>query len=161
MVKTWPIDVYDSGTVISAVQSELDASKNDPILLEVLAELHLSRGQPARALPYYLRLRKPGVFDLIREHNLFDAVQEQALLLVEFDHERLKEDASSKEGKHGAAIELLVDHTLAIPVERVVQQLEAKPQYLYMYFDVLFDKDPQSCQQYADRMVSGHVGFFR
>lgn len=146
--------MYDSANVISAVQSELEASKNDRVLLEALAELHLRRGQPARALPYYLRLRKPGVFDLIREHNLFDAVKEQALLLVEFDHERLKEDSSTKEGKHGAAIELLVDHTLAIPVERVVQQLETKPQYLYMYLDALFDKDPQSCQQYADRMVS-------
>lgn len=154
MVKTWPVDIYDSANVISAVQSELSASKDDPVLLEVLAELHLRRGQPARALPYFLRLRKPGVFDLIREHNLFDAVQEQALLLVEFDHERLKEDDSNKEGKHGAAIELLVDHTLAIPVERVVQQLETKPQYLYMYLDALFDKDPQSCQQYADVMVS-------
>lgn len=157
MVTTWPIDVYDSANVIAAVQSELQASKTDAVLLEVLAELHLRRGQPARALPYYLRLRKPGVFDLIRDHNLFDAVQEQALLLVEFDHDRLREDESRKEGKHGAAIELLVDHTLAIPVDRVVQQLEAKPQYLYMYLDVLFDKDPQSCQQYADRMVSRAV----
>ncbi|KLT39187.1 vacuolar protein sorting-associated protein 41 [Cutaneotrichosporon oleaginosum] len=153
MVKTWHVDVFDSANVISAVQSELNASKDDPILLEVLAELHLRRGQPARALPYFLRLRKPGVFDLIREHNLFDAVQEQALLLVEFDHERLREGDVDKEGKHGAAIQLLVDHTLAIPVERVVQQLDAKPQYLYMYLDALFDKDPQSCQQYADRMV--------
>ncbi|BEI86900.1 hypothetical protein CcaverHIS002_0702460 [Cutaneotrichosporon cavernicola] len=148
MVKTWAVDIYDSGNVISAVQSELNASKNDPVLLE-----------PARALPYFLRLRKPGVFDLIREHNLFDAVQEQALLLVEFDQERIKEDDLNKEDKHGAAIQLLVDHTLAIPVERVVPQLEAKPQYLYMYLDALFDKDPQSCQQYADRMVDLYATF--
>lgn len=56
------------------------------------------------------------MFDLIREHNLFDAVQEQALLLVEFDRERMKENGGAKEGDHGAAIELLVDHTLSIPV---------------------------------------------
>lgn len=118
---------------------------------------HVGRGQPARALPYYLRLRKPHVFDLIREHNLFDAVQEQALLLVEFDRERIKEDPSIQVGKHGAAIELLVDHTMAIPVDRVVQQLEAKPQFLYMYLDSLFDKDPQACQQYSDRMVRQRV----
>lgn len=36
-----------------------------------------------------------------------------------------------------------------------MQQLEAKPQYLYMYLDVLFDKDAPSCQPYSDRMV-GH-----
>lgn len=57
------------------------------------------------------------MFDLIREHNLFDAVQEQALLLVEFDRERIKENPEAeKGGNHGAAIQLLVDHTLAIPV---------------------------------------------
>lgn len=116
-VTTWPIEIYDSNAVISAVQSELDATKNDPILLEVMAELHIGRGQPARALPFYLRLRKPNVFDLICDHNLFDAVQEQALLLVEFDRERVKENPeAAKDGKYGAAIELLVDHTLAIPV---------------------------------------------
>lgn len=44
----------------------------------------LSR-QPGKALPYYLQLRRPGVFALIREHNLFADVQDQALRLVEFD----------------------------------------------------------------------------
>ncbi|KAL1412380.1 Vacuolar protein sorting-associated protein 41 [Vanrija albida] len=153
-VKTWPIDIYDSSSIIGAVQSELEATKDDPVLLEVMAEIHIGRGQPARALPFYLRLRKPNVFDLIREHNLFDAVQEQALLLVEFDRARIKADPKAAvEGKHGAAIQLLVDHTLSIPVDRVVQQLEPKPQYLYMYLDALFSKDPQACQQYSDRMV--------
>lgn len=115
-VKAWPTDVYDSDKVVSAVQSELGATKDDPVLLEVLAELYIGRNQPARALPYYLRLRKPNVFDLIRDYNLFDAVRDQALLLVEFDQERIKNDPQAKEGKHGAAIELLVNHALAIPV---------------------------------------------
>lgn len=34
-----------------------------------------------------------------------------------------------------------------------MQQLEAKPQFLYMYLDALFDKDSASCQPYSDRMV--------
>lgn len=80
--------------------------------------------QPAKALPYFLRLRKPNVFDLIRDHNLFTAIQDQALLLVEFDQERVRVDeAKSKAGdsgltesKHGRAIELLVEHTHSIPV---------------------------------------------
>jgi hypothetical protein len=80
--------------------------------------------QPAKALPYFLRLRKPNVFDLIRDHNLFTSIQDQALLLVEFDQERVRVDeAKDKAGesglmdrKHGRAIELLVEHTHSIPV---------------------------------------------
>lgn len=39
-------------------------------------------------------------------------------------------------------------------VDRVVKQLSAKPQYLYMYLDGLFDADPAACQPYSDDMVS-------
>lgn len=70
--------------------------------------------QPAKALPYFLRLRRPDVFDLIREHNLFTAVQDQVVKLIEFDRGQL-ETRLSKE-KHGAAIQLLVDHIHSIPV---------------------------------------------
>ena len=95
---------------------------------------HLINRQPAKALPYFLRLRKPHVFDLIRDHNLFTAVQDQALLLVEFDQERSsdksgtgdREDQAegigkgelekSSQGKHGAAVQLLIDHIHSIPV---------------------------------------------
>jgi hypothetical protein len=35
----------------------------------------------------------------------------------------------------------------------VVKQLEVKPHYLYMYLDSLFDKDPQFCLPYSDRIV--------
>lgn len=58
------------------------------------------------------------MFDLIRENNLFTAVQAQALLLVEFDQElmkRRKEQGEDVQGR-GAAIALLVDHTHSIPV---------------------------------------------
>lgn len=81
--------------------------------------------QPGKALPYFLRLRRPNVFDLIREHNLFTSVQNQALLLVEFDHELMekrKKDGIEVDDEHGAAITLLVDHTHAIPVGRTPQR---------------------------------------
>lgn len=35
----------------------------------------------------------------------------------------------------------------------MVKQLEAKPKFLYMYLDSLFDKDPQFCLPYSDRLV--------
>lgn len=110
---------------------------------------HLLNRQPGKALPFYLQLRRPGVFDLIRENNLFSTVQDQVLLLIEFeeaieegtekdvrrrekdgswvevDGERHSEekltgteevDEEEEEGRHGKAIELLIEHTSSIPV---------------------------------------------
>lgn len=90
--------------------------------------------QPGKALPYFLKLRRSGVFDLIREHNLFTDVQDQALLLIEFDQDlklnrkrealevtsngmkSIKEGEEKEEPRFGTAIMLLVDHTHSIPV---------------------------------------------
>lgn len=75
--------------------------------------------QPGKALPYFLRLRRPNVFELIRENNLFTAVQDQALLLVEFDHELIERRRTlgvDVDPQQSAAITLLVDHIHSIPV---------------------------------------------
>jgi vacuolar protein sorting-associated protein 41 len=72
--------------------------------------------QPAKALPFFIRLRRPNVFELIREHNLFTAVQDQALLLVEFDHELMNKEVGADLNERGIAITLLVDHIHSIPV---------------------------------------------
>ena len=79
---------------------------------------YISNRQPGKALPFVLRLRRPNVFDLIRENNLFTAVQDQALLLVEFDQELVERRRAQGEDVQGrsAAISLLVDHTHSIPV---------------------------------------------
>lgn len=76
-------------------------------------------------MPYFLRLRRPNVFDLIREHNLFTALRDDALLLVEFDQE-LEEKRRAEGAAEGVdftkpavphtAIQLLVENTHAIPV---------------------------------------------
>ena len=101
------------------------------ILMETLVTLHLMNKQPGKAVPYYLRLRKPGVFDLIRDNSLFTDIQDQALLLVEFDQDmrRRREKGKQRAGvaghdgvehsKHGEAIDLLIDHTHSIPVRRL------------------------------------------
>ena len=72
-----------------------------------------------------MRLRRPNVFDLIRENNLFTDVRDQALLLVEFDQE-LFEKQKKEKGAKGVQLDaeaatktpgiaLLVDHTHSIP----------------------------------------------
>lgn len=86
----------------------------------VHSHLHLrytANRQPGKALPFYLRLRRPNVFELIKEYNLFTDVQDQVLLLVEFDHELMeKRKATGVDPKQSEAINLLVNNMHSIPV---------------------------------------------
>ena len=59
--------------------------------LPTIVPRYIKNRQPGKALPYFLRLRRPNVFQLIRDNHLFTDVQDQALLLVEFDQELLKQ----------------------------------------------------------------------
>lgn len=157
-IKEWPSEIYSTPAVVLAVEDRLKSGGaekgTEKLLMECLAEIYIRNRQPGKALQYYLRLRRANVFDLIRENNLFTAVQDQALLLIEFEEDlkmrRAKEATSSK---HGAAIDLLVDHTYSIPIGRVISQLESHPKYLYMYLDALFDRDPQQVTPFCDLQV--------
>jgi len=130
------------------------------------------------------------VFALIREHNLFTDVQDQALRLIEFDqHIQREQDKTlanpdspvatrrdvsemswtdlgtappanvGPSSKHGTAISLLVDHTHSIPIPRVIQQLEGHREFLFMYLDALFDKDPHLAFDYSDLQVDLYAQF--
>jgi hypothetical protein len=87
---------------------------------------YVANRQPGKALQFFLRLRKPNVFDLIRDNNLFTDVQDQALLLVEFDQELVESQRRQGQAEGmdidpsnivpSPAIALLVDHTHSIPV---------------------------------------------
>jgi hypothetical protein len=90
--------------------------------------------QYGKALPFFLRLRRPNVFELIREHNLSTDVKDQVLLLVEFDQELLekrKREGTGVEGSSGEAIALLVDHIHSIPVRFSSHVPFTMPQHLY------------------------------
>ncbi|KAF5330256.1 hypothetical protein D9758_014441 [Tetrapyrgos nigripes] len=180
VIKEWPRDIYDIGAVIVAVQAELEKvdkdkslavgtglSEDAQVLMECLAELYTSNRQPGKALPFYLRLRRPNVFSLIRENNLYTDVKNQVLELVEFDMElqeknRLRidgtpvqeEDILATKGK-SEAIELLVNNIHSIPsarlqIGKVVQQLHAKRKYLFLYLDALVSKDPNLLAGFSD-----------
>ncbi len=145
-VRKWPPQIYNTHAVVRAVEDRLKSDPS-PIVMESLAAIFIANRQPGKALPYYLRLRKPAVFQMIREHNLFSDVRDQALSLVEFD-----EDVTDSKS-FGASIQLLVDHTFSIPIPSVVAQLEPKPRYLHLYLDALFRKDAQSVSDYSDKQI--------
>jgi vacuolar protein sorting-associated protein 41 len=98
-------------------------------------------------------------------------VQDQALLLVEFDHELMSKQKGVDPNERGAAITLLVDHFHSIPVRcfhcllhrshplrrakiaRVVQQLRSRSRFLFLYLDALFAKDAYLISDFADTLV--------
>lgn len=91
-------------------------------LVSLTSSRYTANRQPGKALPFFLRLRRPNVFDLIREHNLFTAVRDQVLLLVEFDQELMEKRREAGEDVdlgHSAAITLLVDNIHSIPVRKL------------------------------------------
>ncbi|KAF6748944.1 vacuolar protein sorting 41 [Ephemerocybe angulata] len=180
-VKSWPREIYDVAAVIVAVKAKLEKlekggkvekqeggnvlSRQEEVvlLMECLSELYTANRQPGKALPYYLRLRKPNVFELIRDNNLFTDVQDQVLLLVEFDHElmerRKKEQKEGSKQVSSEAIKLLVDNIHSIPINRVVQQLQKRPDYLFLYLDALVEKDPHLVSEFADLQVKMYAEF--
>ena len=113
------------------MRSELDTfsttlasspSRSTTLLVECLAELYTINRQPGKALPFYLRLRRPNVFNLIREHSLYTDVSDQVLLLVEFDDELMRKRTEEAKGvpPKSEAIALLVDNIHSIPVSPLI-----------------------------------------
>lgn len=90
-----------------------------PCTLTAKCSRYTANRQHGKALTYFLRLRRPNVLDVIREHNLFTDVQDQVLLLVEFDHERMRKRQEAGEAvdeDKSDAISLLVDNIHSIHV---------------------------------------------
>jgi hypothetical protein len=173
-IKEWPKEIYNISAVIIAIRAELDktastssvlssnANGGSTVLMECLAELYIANRQPGKALPFYLRLRRPNVFDLIQENNLFTDVQDQILLLVEFDHELMekrKQEGSAGSEVKSDAINLLVNNIHSIPITRVVQQLQERPYYLFLYLDALVHVDAQLVSGFADLQVKMYAEF--
>ncbi|KAG0255570.1 Vacuolar protein sorting-associated protein 41 [Mortierella polycephala] len=168
-VKSFPPGLYNIQNVIVAVEDRLKQDKDNVLLMESLAELYTRDGRADRALEYFLRLRRPNVFDLIREHDLFSAVRDKAVLLMDFDQylydktmkekadaqalesektkdattmEQTPQPTAEEELTKGPAVQLMVQHTDEIPIKRVVSQLKGQPRLLHIYLDALFIRDP-------------------
>eukprot|EP01136_Pigoraptor_vietnamica_P007289 Opistho-1_new@41342 len=109
-VSQWPSKLYDIDAVIKAVEARLSAKPDDPLLLETLAELYTKAGMYGQAVEMHLRRGNPDVFNLIKAQNLFSAVQNRIVRLMEF--------------RTPEAVALLVNNTDSIPIKQVVDQLQ-------------------------------------
>ncbi|CEP10790.1 hypothetical protein [Parasitella parasitica] len=158
-IRKWPRTLYNLSNVIVAVEDVMKKDKQDEVLLECLADLYTYNNQPDKAIEYNLRLRRPNAFELIQEYNMFDAVKDKAVLLMEFDQHLLeKEEAKSNPSKM-PAVQLLVKNTDAIPPEKVVKQLWRHRQFLHIYLDALFDRDHQLGYEFHDLQVELYAEF--
>ncbi|KAF8929973.1 Vacuolar protein sorting-associated protein 41 [Haplosporangium bisporale] len=173
-LKSFPPGLYNIQNVIVAVEDRLKQDKDNILLMESLAKLYTLDNRADRALEYFLRLRRPNVFELIRNHNLYSTVKDKAVLLMEFDQylydQKFKEIEEAKKGKRttepekhektaeeeltqGPAVQMMIEHTEEIPIKHVVPQLKDHPRLLHIYLDALFLRDPHLGFEFHDLQV--------
>lgn len=73
--------------------------------MDALAKLYTYDKQFDKTLDIWLRLKRGDVFGLIKQHNLYDAVHDKVVLLMEFNIEK--------------AVDMLVTNTDKIPIGQV------------------------------------------
>ncbi|KAL1923384.1 uncharacterized protein VTP21DRAFT_8364 [Calcarisporiella thermophila] len=163
-IENWPASLYNLDSVIVAVRDVLARDRNNKLLMQSLAELYTLSNQLDKALEYNLRLRRPQSFDLIRKYNMYPAIRDKAMLLMDFDayvfeaEESPNEDGVTDERPKRReidmpAVQLLVQNTDAIPPKRVVEQLRNNSRYLHTYLDALFERDPHLGLEFHDEQV--------
>eukprot|EP01111_Echinosteliopsis_oligospora_P016112 TRINITY_DN6578_c0_g1_i1.p1 TRINITY_DN6578_c0_g1~~TRINITY_DN6578_c0_g1_i1.p1 ORF type:complete len:893 (+),score=224.14 TRINITY_DN6578_c0_g1_i1:30-2708(+) len=139
-ITEWDHNLYNIQNVITAVRESLKRNPSN-IVYDALAKLYTYDKQFDKTLEILLKLKRGRVFELIKKHNLFDAIQDKVLLLMEFD--------DSEE-----AVRLLVDNTDKIPIPQVVQQLQQKPRLLHTYLNAIFLKDAHLGAEFHELQVS-------
>ncbi|RUS21513.1 vacuolar protein sorting-associated protein 41 [Endogone sp. FLAS-F59071] len=156
-IKTWPPNLYDIQNIIVAVADALSKDEKNETLMESLAELYTHNNQFDKAIEYNLRLHRPNAFDLIRQHNMFSAIKDKAMLLMESDEYLLRmEHNKNRKAAEMPAVQLLVQNVDSISPNRVVPQLRRNPRFLHTYLDALYEQDLQLGYEFHDLQVFVH-----
>ncbi|KAK3103437.1 hypothetical protein FSP39_019243 [Pinctada imbricata] len=145
VVKSWPSHIYHVETVITVTLDKLDRDRANRTLLQALGELYSYTKQYDKSLAIYIKLRHKDVFTLIHKHSLFTSISDKITQLMEFDQEK--------------AVQLLLDNMDKISIDEVVHQLRGTPQYLHIYLDKLFQKDPQIGNKFHGQQVKLYAEF--
>ncbi|CAO3637448.1 unnamed protein product [Cunninghamella blakesleeana] len=168
-IHKWPHDLYIISNIINAVEGYLANDQNNEILLEVLADLYDYNKRPDMAIEYNLRLRRPNAFEIIQEYNMFDAVKDKAVLLMEFDQHLLEKEeqktdpatkkTSTKKATDMPAVQLLVKNHEAMQPAKIVRQLKSHPKFLHIYLDALFQRDHHIGAEFHDLQVELYADY--
>ncbi|XP_033100786.1 vacuolar protein sorting-associated protein 41 homolog [Anneissia japonica] len=147
LIRSWPQDLYDLMTIVSAVKDLLRKFPDDPILNQTLGDLYSYDKRYDKALAIYLKLGHKDVFALIQKHNLLHSIQDKLVMLMELDGDR--------------TLQMLVDNVSTVTMKVVVQQFKDHPRFQYQYLDALFLKSPHVGQDFHALQVSLYAEFNR
>lgn len=147
LIHEWPGELYNNMTIVQAVTNQLRNEPTNKTLLATLAELYTYDQRYDRALEIYLRLRHKDVYQLIHKHNLFAAIEDKIVLLMDFDKEK--------------AVDMLLDNEDKISIDKVVEELKDKPGLLHVYLHKLFKRDHHKGRKYHERQISLYAEFDR
>lgn len=150
MIHTWPSDIYNSETIISALQTKWRSNPTDKNLMESLAELYLITNQPVEVVKFYVRLGKPETFEFIRRFRLFDVIKDDVVRFLDLKSPAL-EDGDGEPNSEGLA--LLIDHSHTILPDVVLKQLSTKPYYQYCYIRALREREGGFLEDWGDLQV--------
>lgn len=163
LMERWPPELYDVGSIISAIESKLKFGDVRPdtvedgergrdwrILKRYLAKLYLADGRARDALRCYIELQDPdAAMGLIRDYHIVDAISDDiaGLILLRISPEQQKSAPLSElEELSDEPIHLLAEeaHRGTVRPDTVISQLENRPgmlPYLFFYFRALWNGD--------------------
>ncbi|KAI9339039.1 hypothetical protein BDR26DRAFT_396978 [Obelidium mucronatum] len=188
LIKLWPHELYNSSTVADGAEALLQnpVHANNKYLLEAAVDLCQNAKRFDRALIYGLKLRTPSILDLVVPHNLFQTLQMNAKLLMEYDMDQAINDedilgsrlwTGKDEGFGGndqildesvrilrraglqQGVALLVENTDRAPVPSVVKELSGSRKSLHVYLDALYRFDQHEGIQYHTAQVELYADF--
>ncbi|KAJ1732430.1 Vacuolar protein sorting-associated protein 41 [Coemansia biformis] len=168
MVHEWPASLFNTYSVVLAAEdqmarAEAQGADNARALKETIAMLYDRLNQPSKSLRLHLELQAPGILARVRRENLFDAVRDKAVLVLQYDDRTLGHSAEAPvalAARCGAeGVQLLTDNTDAIPPASVVRQLVAEPERLHVYLHALLAKDAHLGAPFADLQVELYAEF--
>ncbi|BES91997.1 light protein [Nesidiocoris tenuis] len=152
-IKQWPPRLYNVQAVANSTLEHIlhSESKSNPILLEALAVLYSHMGKHDKAVSMYIKLQNKGVFELIKQHKLYWAIDKSAKELMKLDNELAIETLLETETPQ--------DRTPIIDPQKIVDILADNNYYLYLYLDALDRKNTKECRRFHSGLVKLYADF--
>jgi len=163
VMERWPPELYDVGSIISAIENKLkfgdvrpdsvedgEVGRDWRILKQSLAKLYLADGRARDALRCYIELQDAdAAMGLIKDYHIVDALSDDiaGLILLRISPEQQKSAPLSElEELSDEPIRMLVDeaHHGTVRPDTVISQLSNRDgmrPYLFFYFRALWNGD--------------------